>query len=243
MISTYTIQKKLLYSKKNFSGRNNSGKIVVRSRCTGHKKRFRFINFKLNSIYLNGVIIKINLDPNRNNFIALINFNLNKFFAPYLLNNIIATNNIKVGSLFLKTSFSLYNNIIKLQNIKKGIFFNQIEKKPNMGSQYVRASGTYAKLNYKINNLISIILPSKQEIMLSNNSFVVIGSIAKVPIAIKKKAGFSSFIGIRPHVRGVAMNAVDHPHGGGRGKSKGNKHPQSPYGLLAKGKKTVNKKK
>jgi large subunit ribosomal protein L2 len=235
------INNKLLVKKKNYLGKNNSGKIIFRSRCLGHKKKFRFVNFKLSSILLNGIILKLSKDPNRNNIIALVNFNLNKFFSPYLLNNILATNNLKVGSLFIKNSFTLYNNIMKLKYIKKGIFFNQIEKYKGIGSQYVRSSGTYAKFNFKLNNFISIILPSKKNLLFSEDSFVFIGSIAKTKLIVKKKAGFNFFLGKRPHVRGVAMNSVDHPHGGGRGKSKSNKQPRSPYGLLAKGKKTIKK--
>lgn len=234
--------KNLIYNKKNFSGKNNSGKIMVRSRSIGHKKKYKFINFKIHSIFLNGLIIKLEKISNRKNSIALINYNLDKFFSPYLLNYILATKTMKIGSLFIKNKFSLYNNIMLLNNIKKGMIFNQIESQINKGSQYTRAAGTYSKLKYKLNEKVCILLPSKKEKIFFSNCFTVLGTLSLYLIKKKYKAGFTRLIGRRPHVRGVAMNVVDHPNGGGRGKSKSNKHLRSPFGLLSKGKKTVNKK-
>jgi large subunit ribosomal protein L2 len=236
------IIKKLLYNKKNFSGKNNSGKIMVKSRCMGHKKKYKFINFKINSIFLNGIIIKLEKISNKNSSIALINFNLDKFFSPYLLNYILATKNMQIGSIFIKNKFSLYNNIMLLTNIKKGMVFNQIESQINRGSQYTRAAGTYSKLRYKSNTNVCIILPSKKEKIFFSNCFAILGVLNIFHTQKLLKAGFSKLIGKRPHVRGVAMNIVDHPNGGGRGKSKSNKHLRSPFGLLSKGKKTVKKK-
>lgn len=122
-IININMKKLLLYNKKNFSGKNNSGKIMIKSRCVGHKKKYKFINFKISSIFLNGIIIKLEKISNKKNFVALVNFNLEKFFSPYLLNYILATNNLKIGSLFIKKDFSLYNNILPLKYIKKGIPF------------------------------------------------------------------------------------------------------------------------
>lgn len=242
-------EKDLLYSCKklirNFNskltGRNNSGKITLRHRGGGHKKLYRIIDYKRNKIDIVGQVKAILYDPNRNVKIALIYFrDGEKRYILYpqnlLKNNYILTSTHK--STYISNGIHL-----KLLNIPIGCYIHNLNIHLNKGGQLVRAAGTSAKILALKDNFVIIRLPSNEIRLIHKNCKATIGVLSK-PLSVKKrKAGQNRWLGIRPTVRGVAMNACDHPHGGGEGRSPiGRKTPLTPWGKIALGKKTRNTK-
>ncbi len=252
--------------KKN-GGRNNLGKITCYHRGGGVKRLYRKINnnyYNLFNMNLKKWIVeRIEYDPNRTSYIALLksnymyqlnknNYNLNKFYN-YFFNNIyiyrLANENLNKGDLisfFEKENqdFAIKNQYSFLKDIMTGEEIFNIEYKSNTYGKLVRAAGCKAKLLRKYNKNALIILPSKEKKLLSLWCYASIGKVSNSLKLFKKdyKAGNSRLKNIRPKVRGVAMNPVDHPHGGGEGKTSGGRHSVSKWGILTKGYVTKRKK-
>lgn len=232
-------EKSLLAPMKKSGGRNNLGRVTSRFRGGGHKRRYRIIDFKRNNT-LAAEVIAIEYDPNRTARIALIKYEDGE------KNYIVAPDGLKVGEKIessneaeLKTG-----NTLAISAIPVGTFIHNIEMKPGKGAQIARSAGTSAQIVAKDVKYSQIKLPSGEVRMINNNCKATLGVVSNTDhenISLGK-AGRSRWLGRRPHVRGVAMNPVDHPMGGGEGKTSGGGHPVSPWGLPAKGYKTRKKK-
>jgi large subunit ribosomal protein L2 len=232
-------EKSLLAPIKKSGGRNNLGRITSRFRGGGHKRRYRIIDFKRNNT-MAAEVIAIEYDPNRTARIALIKYENGE------KNYIVAPDGLKVGEKIessneadLKTG-----NTLAISAIPVGTFIHNIELKPGKGGQIARSAGTSAQIVAKDVKYSQIKLPSGEVRMINNNCKATLGVVSNTDhenISLGK-AGRSRWLGRRPHVRGVAMNPVDHPMGGGEGKTSGGGHPVSPWGLPAKGYKTRKKK-
>jgi large subunit ribosomal protein L2 len=221
--------------KKN-AGRNAYGRITVRHRGGGADKKYRVIDFKRLERAVAGVVADIQYDPNRNVPIALIVFsNGNKSY-------ILLPENIVVGSVVSAgvNVEALSGNALPLRNIPVGFQVHNLELKPGFGGVLVRSAGAAAQLVAKENEHAIIKLPSGETRLVHLDCWATVGQVANS--AFKNitigKAGRNRHLGIRPSVRGMAMNPVDHPHGGGEGRSKSGSHPRSPWGKCAKGTKT-----
>jgi len=224
-------------------GRNHHGKITSRRRGGGHKRRYRIIDFKRNKFDVNGEVFSIEYDPNRSSRIALINY------ADGEKRYIIAPDGIKVGDKILsskdgKIAFTT-GNCMPLKFIPDGMLVHNIELKPGKGAQMARSAGAYARIMANESGLITLKLPSNEMRMVSENCLATIGTVGNKSHEniVIGKAGRSRWLGKRPKVRGVVMNPVDHPHGGGEGKTSGGRHPVSPWGMPTKGYKTRKKNK
>ncbi|MBK6876736.1 MAG: 50S ribosomal protein L2 [Ignavibacteria bacterium] len=238
-ITKSTPEKSLLAPLKKSGGRNNLVRITTRFRGGGHKRRYRIIDFKRNA-QGEATVIAVEYDPNRTARIALIQY------ADGIKNYIVAPDGIKVGEKIessneadLKTG-----NTLELSAIPVGTFVHNVELKPGKGAQIARSAGTSAQLVAKDARYSQVKLPSGEVRMILNKCKATIGIVSNPDhenISIGK-AGRNRWLGKRPHVRGVAMNPVDHPMGGGEGKTSGGGHPVSPWGLPAKGYKTRKKK-
>ena len=235
-------ERKLTVALRKTGGRNNLGRITSRRRGGGHRRRYRIIDFKRNKYDVSGSVISIEYDPNRSSRIALVEYKDSE--KRYIL----APDGIKVGDKIIssienKIPFKTGNNT-SLKNIPEGLLIHNIELKPLKGAQLARSAGTYARIMAKENGMVTIKLPSGEMRMVNENCQATIGSVGNKNNENIKigKAGRSRWLGRRPKVRGVAMNPVDHPHGGGEGKSAGGRHPVSPTGQSAKGLKTRDNK-
>tara|TARA_X000001036_G_scaffold310754_1_gene289468 strand:+ start:184 stop:1014 length:831 start_codon:yes stop_codon:yes gene_type:complete len=224
-------------------GRNHHGRITSRRRGGGHKRRYRIIDFKRNKFDIKGEVFSIEYDPNRSSRIALIHYSDGE------KRYIIAPDGIKVGDSILsskkdKISFDTGNSM-PLKFIPDGMLVHNIELKPGKGAQMARSAGAYARIMANENGLITLKLPSNEMRMVSEDCLATIGTVGNKSHEniVIGKAGRSRWLGKRPKVRGVVMNPVDHPHGGGEGKTSGGRHPVSPWGLPTKGYKTRKKNK
>ena len=224
-------------------GRNNLGRITSRRRGGGHKRRYRIIDFKRNKFDVLGKVVSIEYDPNRSSRIALVLYDDNE------KRYIIAPDGLKVNDKIISSKESKVEfktgNALLLKDIPDGMLVHNIELKPGKGAQLARSAGTYARIMAKENKMVSLKLPSSEIRMVSENCLATLGAVGnKTHENIKiGKAGRSRWLGRRPKVRGVVMNPVDHPHGGGEGKTSGGRHPVSPWGTPAKGYKTRKKNK
>lgn len=232
-------EKSLLAPLKKSGGRNNLGRITTRFRGGGHKRRYRIIDFKRTS-QGEATVISVEYDPNRTARIALIQY------ADGVKNYIIAPDGIKVGEKIEASNEAdlKSGNTLELAFIPVGTFVHNVELKPGKGAQIARSAGTSAQLVAKDSRYSQVKLPSGEVRMILNKCRATIGIVSNPDhenISIGK-AGRNRWLGKRPHVRGVAMNPVDHPMGGGEGKTSGGGHPVSPWGLPAKGYKTRKKK-
>ena len=228
---------------KKTGGRNNLGRITSRRRGGGHKRRYRLIDFKRNKFNMTGEVIAIEYDPNRSSRIALIQYEDNE------KRYIIAPDGLKVKDSIIsskdtKVEFKTGNALL-LKDIPDGMLVHNIELKPGKGAQMARSAGTYARIMAKENKMVSLKLPSSEIRMVSEDCLATLGTVGNKSHENIKigKAGRSRWLGKRPKVRGVVMNPVDHPHGGGEGKTSGGRHPVSPWGTPAKGYKTRKKNK
>ena len=204
---------------KNSSGRNNTGQITVYNKGNGHKKRYREINF-FREKESTGIVCSLEYDPNRNSNIASIyDFQNNKFFYILAPQDLVTGNIIKSGT---KTK-PLTGNSLPLEKIPLGNYIHNISIHKNQKSKIARAAGTFAKIEDILIDKAKLILPSKKTKLLPLNSFATIGVVSnELSFLIQHgKAGKSRWLNKRPKVRGVAMNPVDHPHGGGEGKKSG----------------------
>jgi len=228
---------------KKTGGRNNLGRITSRRRGGGHKRRYRLIDFKRNKFNMTGEVIAIEYDPNRSSRIALIQYEDNE------KRYIIAPDGLKVKDSIISSKDSNVEfktgNALLLKDIPDGMLVHNIELKPGKGAQMARSAGTYARIMAKENKMVSLKLPSSEIRMVSEDCLATLGTVGNKSHENIKigKAGRSRWLGKRPKVRGVVMNPVDHPHGGGEGKTSGGRHPVSPWGTPAKGYKTRKKNK
>ncbi|WP_418791421.1 50S ribosomal protein L2 [Phosphitispora sp. TUW77] len=240
-ITTDEPEKSLTEPLKKNSGRNNKGRITVRHRGGGHKRLYRVIDFKRNKDGVPARVATIEYDPNRTCRIALLNY------ADGEKRYILAPNGIKVGDMVesgpeadIKTG-----NALPLRNIPVGTIIHNIELKPLKGAQMVRSAGVAAQLMAKEGDYAHIRMPSGEVRLVHINCKATIGQVGNLEhenITVGK-AGRSRWLGRRPTVRGVVMNPVDHPHGGGEGRSPVGRNPVTPWGKPALGARTRKKKK
>ena len=229
----------LLATKSKNGGRNNQGRITTRHQGGGHKRRYRIIDFKRNKIGIPAKVASVEYDPNRSARIALL------VYADGEKRYIIAPNEIKVGQVVENgpNASPDAGNCMPLANIPVGSMVHAIEMKPGKGAQLARSAGTYAQLTAREGKYAVLRLPSGETRRVPVGCAATIGTTSNpdhMNIDIGK-AGRQRWLGIRPKTRGVAMNPIDHPMGGGEGKSSGG-HPKSPTGVPAKGFKTRKKK-
>ena len=236
-------ERKLTVALRKSGGRNNFGRITSRRRGGGHKRRYRIIDFKRNKFDMQATVIAIEYDPNRSPRIALLEYKDNE------KRYIIAPDGVKVGDKLISSiekeiPFKTGNSTC-LKNIPDGMLVHNIELKPKKGAQMARSAGSYARIMAKEDKMITLKLPSGEMRMVEENCLATIGVVGNKNHENIKigKAGRSRWLGKRPKVRGVAMNPVDHPHGGGEGKTSGGRHPVSPWGTPTKGYKTRKKNK
>lgn len=235
-------EKNLIRKNHRNKGRNNRGVITIRHRGGGHKKRYRLIDFKRNKYDIEGIVVSIEYDPNRNARIALINYLDGE--KRYILH----PKNLNVGhSVFAGSSVPLsIGNNLPLEYIPLGTSIHNIELIPNCGGQMVRAAGTYAKILAKEGNYVTLRLPSKEIRLIRKECFATIGEVSNNDVFLVQsgKAGRTRWLGKRPTVRGSVMNPCDHPHGGGEGRAPiGRTCPLTPWGKPALGIKTRKRKK
>lgn len=239
-ITKTTPEKSLLAPVKKKAGRNNTGRIMVRHQGGGHKRRYRIIDFKRNKIGIPARVASIEYDPNRSARIALL------VYADGEKRYIIAPNEIKVGQVVSNGPDALpeAGNAMPLARIPVGSFVHAVEMKPGKGAQMARSAGTFAQLTAREGKYATLRLPSGETRMVPVNCMATIGTTSNPDHANIEvgKAGRNRWLGVRPKTRGVAMNPIDHPMGGGEGKSSGG-HPRSPSGVPAKGFKTRKKRK
>ncbi len=233
-------EKSLLDTRKRTGGRNNLGRKTSRHRGGGHKRRYRIIDFKRNKHGIPARVASIEYDPNRSARIALL------VYADGEKRYIIAPDKIEVGQTVMSgpDASPEIGNCLPLANIPLGTQVHAIEMKPGKGAQLARSAGTSAQLTAREGRFANLKLPSGEVRRVPVECLATVGQTSNpdhMNIDIGK-AGRSRWLGIRPQTRGVAMNPVDHPMGGGEGKSSGG-HPKSPTGVYAKGFKTRKKKK
>ncbi len=240
-ITKTTPEKSLLKPIKKKAGRNNAGRITVRRRGGGHKRRYRVIDFKRNKHDIPAVVESVEYDPNRTANIALL------LYKDGERRYILATEGMSVGDTVVsggKVEFA-EGNSLPLKSMPLGTMIHNIELKPGKGGCMVRSAGVSAQLMSREGLYALIKLPSSEIRLVSVECYATIGQIGNTDhgnISLGK-AGASRWRGRRPKVRGAAMNPVDHPHGGGEGRAKGGCHPVSPTGVKAKGFKTRKKSK
>ena len=229
-------ERKLLDVQKSTGGRNHWGRITSRFRGGGHKQRYRVIDWKRNKPGVPAKVASIQYDPNRSARIALLHY------ADGEKRYILAPDGVKVGDEVLSSRKADIKpgNSLPLRNIPAGTMVHAVETKIGKGAQLVRSAGTSAQLMAKEGEYAHIRLPSSEVRLVHLNCRATIGQVsnqlhARVSLG---KAGRTRWLGRRPHNRGVTMNPVDHPMGGGEGRTSGGRHPCSPWGQLAKGKKT-----
>ena len=220
---------------KKSGGRNGDGKMTVRNVGGGHKRNYRVIDFKRNKDGVPAVVKTVEYDPNRSARIALL------FYADGEKRYILAPNGLKVGQTLHSGSQAApeVGNSLPLQNIPLGTIIHNVEMRPGQGAALVRSAGTFAQLTSREEKYAIIKLPSGETRKILSTCKATIGSVGNSDHALERsgKAGRSRWLGRRPRVRGVVMNPVDHPMGGGEGRASGG-HPRSRKGLLAKGYKT-----
>ena len=233
--------KSLTKGKNSTGGRNSYGRVTTRFRGAGNKRSYRMVDFYRNKEDVVAKVATIEYDPNRTANIALINY------ADGEKAYILAPVGLKVGDKVMNGSKAELKpgNCLKLRDIPVGIEISCIEMTPGTGAKLVRSAGQVATLRGKEETYAQIKLPSGEVRMIHLDCRAMIGQIGNVDLMNTKlgKAGKKRYKGFRPHVRGVAQNPVDHPMGGGEGRESGGGHPVSPWGQLAKGKRTRNPRK
>ncbi len=235
-------EKSLTRYKHNPKGRNNRGVVTSRHRGGGHKKLYREIDFRRDKHNVPAKVAAIEYDPNRNARIALL------FYKDGEKRYILAANGLEVGTVIISGPDSPYEvgNALPLSNIPLGTDVHNIELVAGKGGQMVRSAGASAQVVAKEGDYVTIKLPSKEVRMVRKECYATIGQVGNAEFRNIKlgKAGRKRHLGVRPHVRGSAMNPCDHPHGGGEGRAPiGRSGPVTPWGKPALGAKTRNKKK
>lgn len=232
--------KALFKGKKRTSGRNHSGHITCRHKGGGHKRRLRIIDFKRDKENIPAKVASVEYDPNRSALIALLNYvDGEKRF-------ILAPLGIKVGDMVETSDEPPFRvgNCMKLKFMPIGSVIHNIELQPGKGAKIVRSAGLSARLVARGDGYATVRFPSGEARLIKEECRATFGVVSNSEhnLRVLGKAGRSRWLGIRPTVRGVAMNPVDHPHGGGEGRSKGN-HPQTPWAQFTKGFRTRSRKK
>lgn len=239
-VTKTTPEKSLTVALKKSGGRNNLGKVTSRHRGGGHKRKYRIIDFKRDKFGIPAKVFSIEYDPNRTSYIALLHY------ADGEKRYIIAPDGLKVGDNLMSGSGSeiKVGNTLPLKEIPLGSFIHNVEMKPGKGGQLGRSAGSSLQLMAKEGKMAQIKMPSGEVRLVSVDCLATYGVVGNTDHENLSygKAGRSRWLGIRPHVRGVAMNPVDHPMGGGEGKTSGGGHPVSPWGQKAKGLKTRKRK-
>jgi large subunit ribosomal protein L2 len=229
-------EKTLTKGKIKTGGRNNTGRITMWHRGGGHKQLYRVIDFKRNRFDLEAIVERIEYDPNRTGYIALIRY------ADNQVAYIIAPQKIAVGDKVISGAKCDIKpgNAMQLKNIPIGTIVHNVEMKPGKGGQIARSAGGYVQLVGKDNGYAQIKLRSGELRIVLLECMATIGSVSNPEHQNVSygKAGRKRWMGRRPVVRGVAMNPIDHPHGGGEGKTSGGRHPVTPWGKKTKGKRT-----
>ena len=233
-------ERSLVRGMRKKAGRNNFGLLVVRHQGGGHKRAYRTIDFRRDKTGVPGKVVAVEYDPNRSSRIALVHY------ADGDKRYILQPEGLKVGDpvqagpdVDIKIG-----NALPMDRIPEGTLIHNIELMPGLGAKLVRSAGAAAQLMAKEGDFVQIRMPSGEIRQLWKNCMATIGQVGNIDHEnrVLGNAGRSRHLGIRPVVRGTAMNAVDHPHGGGRGRSKGNNQPRSPWNQPAKGYKTRSKK-
>lgn len=239
-VTTSTPEKSLLATKKKSGGRNNTGKMTMRYIGGGHKQKYRIVDFKREKFGIQATVKTIEYDPNRSALIALL------FYTDGEKRYIIAPEGLKVGDKLMsgKDAAPEIGNTLFLADIPLGTVIHNIELTPNKGAIIARSAGSYAQLNARDGKFAIIKMPSGETRLILITCMATIGSVSNSDHQLTRsgKAGRSRWQGRRPRVRGVVMNPVDHPMGGGEGRQSGG-HPRSRNGQPAKGFKTRSKKK
>ena len=222
-------------------GRNNKGRVTARRRGGGHKRRYRIIDFKRAKIDMTATVERIEYDPNRTAFIALITFEDGEqsyILAPQRLapgDQVVSGTDVDIKP----------GNALPLNNIPVGTIIHNVEMKAGKGGQIARSAGAYVQLVGRDQGYAQVKLSSGELRLVRGECMATVGAVSNPDQANISlgKAGRKRWLGKRPQVRGVAMNPVDHPHGGGEGRTSGGRHPVTPWGKPTKGKRTRNKKK
>jgi len=233
--------KSLVKPQHSTGGRNNQGRITSRRMGGGVKRKYRLIDFKRGKFDINAEIIRNEYDPNRSAFISLIKYDDGEY------NYILSPQKVKVGDKVISgQNVEIKDgNCLPLKNIPVGTNVHNIELKPGAGGQLARSAGTSVQIISKEDLYVQLRLVSGEIRLVNKNCLATIGVVSNSDNKNTKlgKAGRKRYLGFRPKVRGVVMNPVDHPHGGGEGRTSGGRHPVTPWGQPTKGKKTRTNKK
>ena len=239
-ITTSKPEKSLLTPLKKSGGRNNQGRMTMRYKGGGHKRRYRIIDFKRDKHDIVGEILSIEYDPNRSAFIALVKYTDDE------MRYIIAQKGLKVGDKIVsgKSVSPNVGNAMPLTGIPLGTIISCIEMRPGAGATLARSAGSYAQLMAREGKFVTIKMPSGETRLVLSNCLATIGVVSNSDhqLTVSGKAGRNRWLGRRPRTRPVAMNPVDHPMGGGEGRASGG-HPRSRKGIPAKGFRTRSKTK
>jgi large subunit ribosomal protein L2 len=232
--------KALTEGKRKSGGRNNTGRTTAWRKSGGHKQRYRMVDFKRRKFDMAGTVERLEYDPNRTAFIALVKYTDGE--VAYIL----APQRLKVGDQVISGARTDIKpgNALLLKNIPVGTIVHNVELKPGKGGQVARSAGTYVQLVGRDAGFALLRLASGETRMVSSECMATIGAVSNPDqqnISLGK-AGRNRWLGVKPSVRGVAMNPIDHPHGGGEGRTSGGRHPVTPWGKGTKGKKTRNNK-
>jgi len=232
--------KGLTEGKRKTGGRNNNGRITAWRKSGGHKQRYRVIDFKRRKFDAPATVERLEYDPNRTAFIALVKY------ADGEQTYILAPQRLKVGDQVVSGEKADIKpgNALLLKNIPVGTIVHNVELKPGKGGQLARSAGTYVQLVGRDSGFALIRLASGETRKVTSECMATIGAVSNPDqqnISLGK-AGRNRWLGVKPSVRGVAMNPIDHPHGGGEGRTSGGRHPVTPWGKGTKGKKTRNNK-
>jgi large subunit ribosomal protein L2 len=232
--------KQLTEGKPGSGGRNNNGRVTVRFRGGGHKQNYRFVDFKRRKLDVAGKVERIEYDPNRTAFVALIRYADGEHAYILAPQRLAACDEVIAGlQVDVKPG-----NAMALGNIPVGTIVHNVEMKIGKGAAIARAAGTYAQVVGRDEGYVILRLNSGEQRLIHGRCFATIGAVSNPDhMNISHgKAGRSRWLGQRPHNRGVTMNPVDHPHGGGEGRTSGGRHPVTPWGKPTKGKKTRSNK-
>ncbi|MEJ2200214.1 MAG: 50S ribosomal protein L2 [Desulfuromonadaceae bacterium] len=235
-ITTSTPEKSLVAPLKRTGGRNNYGRITKRHTGGGHKRKYRIIDFKRDKKDIQAKVVSIEYDPNRSSRIALLNY------ADGEKRYILAPLGVAVGDTLIASEQADIKpgNAMSIRSIPLGTWVHNVELKVGKGGQLARSAGTYAMIAAKEGKYAQLRMPSGEVRLVLQDCCATVGQVGNIDHENVKigKAGRNRWLGIRPQSRGVAMNPVDHPHGGGEGKSSGGRHPVTPWGVPTKGYKT-----
>jgi large subunit ribosomal protein L2 len=235
-ITKTTPERSLVVALKRSTGRNNAGRITSRHMGGGHKRRYRLIDFRRDKKEIPAKVVSVEYDPNRSSRIALL------CYTDGEKRYIIAPHGLSVGDVIIASESADIKpgNAMPIRTIPQGTWVHNVELKVGKGGQLARSAGTYAMIAAKDGKYAQLRLPSGEVRLVLQDCCATIGQVGNLDHENIKigKAGRNRWLGIRPQSRGVAMNPVDHPHGGGEGKSSGGRNPVTPWGIPTKGYKT-----